>query len=271
MADTLYQQIADDLRAQIESGKLKRGQQLETELELRERYGASRNTVRDAIRQLLTLGLVVTRAGKGTFVAEKIVPFVTTLTADPATGDSLVYQYQANELGRKPFSSGVTVEIQGATAGVAAELGLPEGAQVVSRNQKRYIDETPWSMQTSFYPMGLALKADQLLSVGNIESGAVKYLADTLGLRQVGYRDWITVRAPDANEVRFFNLPEDGRVAIFEIFRTAFDQTGTPMRVTVTVFPADRNQFIAMTGEVQAPQGKPDVKEQPAPTPGDGT
>jgi GntR family transcriptional regulator len=271
MAETLYQQIADDLRAQIESGKLKPGQQLETELELRERWGASRNTVRDAIRQLLTLGLVVTRPGKGTFVVERIAPFVTTLTGDPATGDSLVYQYQVSQHGRKPSSSGVVVEIQKANTGIAAELGLPEGAQVVSRHQKRYIDETPWSMQTSFYPMGLALKADELLSAGDIEQGAVKYLADTLGLRQVGYRDWITVRAPDANEVRFFNLAEDGRVAIFEVFRTAFDQTGTPTRVTVTVFPADRNQFIAMTGEVQTPQVKADAKEQLPPPPGDGT
>ena len=110
-------------------------------------------------------------------------------------------------------------------------------------------------MQTSFYPMGLALKgANDLLLAGNIEQGAVKYLADTLGLRQVGYRDWITVRTPDANEARFFNVPPDGRVAVFEIFRTAFDQTGTPMRVTVTVFPTDRNQFIVTIGDVPAPQ-----------------
>ena len=103
--------------------------------------------------------------------------------------------------------------------------------------------------------MGLALKgANDLLLAGNIELGAVKYLADSLGLRQVGYRDWITVRAPDATEARFFNLPPDGRVAVFEVFRTAFDQTGTPMRVTVTVFPTDRNQFIVTTGDVPAPQ-----------------
>ncbi len=255
MADPKYQQIADDLRTQIESGKLKPGQQLETELDLRERYGASRNTVRDAIRRLMTLGLVVTRPGQGTFVMEKIAPFVTTLTADPGTGDSLVYQYQVSQRGRSPSSSGVQVEIQKADAGVAAELGVPENTQVVSRHQKRYIDETPWSMQTSFYPMGLALKgAGDLLVAGDIEQGAVKYLADTLGLRQVGYRDWITVRAPDDNEARFFNLPDDGRVAVFEIFRTAFDQTGTPMRVTVTVFPADRNQFISTTGHVPVPR-----------------
>ena len=261
MAGPMYQQIADDLRAEIESGKLKPGQQLETELELRERWGASRNTVRDAIRQLLTLGLVVTRPGKGTFVVEKIAPFVTTLTADPGTGDSLVYQDQVSRHGRKPSSSGVVVEIQKANAGIAAELGIPEGAQVVSRHQKRYIDETPWSMQTSFYPMGLALKADELLSAGDIEQGAVKYLADILGLRQVGYRDWITVRAPDATEAVFFNLPQDGRVGVFHITRTMFDQTHTPMRVTVTAFPTDRNQFIVNVGHVPEPLSSPDEGE----------
>ena len=37
---------------------------------------------------------------------------------------------------------------------------------------------------------------------------------------------------------------------MFEIFRTGFDQTGTPLRVTVTVWPADRNQFIVDIGDV---------------------
>jgi len=255
MADPMYRQIAEDLRAQIESAKLRPGQQLETELELRERYGASRNTVRDAIKWLMNLGLVETRPGQGTYVVEKIAPFVTTLSGDPGTGDSKVFQRQASQHGRIASLSEVQVEIQKAGAGVSAELGIPEGNQVVSRHQRRYIDDTPWSMQTSFYPMGLALKgANDLLLAGNIEQGAVKYLADTLGLRQVGYRDWITVRTPDANEARFFNVPPDGRVAVFEIFRTAFDQTGTPMRVTVTVFPTDRNQFIVTIGDVPAPQ-----------------
>ena len=99
----------------------------------------------------------------------------------------------------------------------------------------------------------------------------MKYLADTLGLRQVGYRDWITVRAPDGNEARFFNLADDGRVAVFEIFRTAFDQTGTPMRVTITVFPTDRNQFIAMTGAVPAPKTTADADGEQSVPPNDET
>jgi DNA-binding GntR family transcriptional regulator len=82
----------------------------------------------------------------------------------------------------------------------------------------------------------------------------VRYLEETFDLKQSGYLDWITVRAPDSNEVSFFELPGDGRVPVFEIFRSAFDQNGRPMRLTVTAFAADRNQFIVNVGKVPAPQ-----------------
>ena len=261
MANPMYRQIAEDLREQIESGTLKPGRQLPTEPELREQYGASRNTVRDAIKWLATLGLVETRPGQGTFVVRKIDPFVTTLTADPRKGPggdiTVTAQYgedssaEPEEAKREIFSSEPQVEIQKAIEDVATSLRIAVGSQVISRHQRRYVDGTPWALQTSFYPMGFVIKgADRLIEAGDIEIGTVKYLAQTLGLRQVAYRDWITVRAPDANEAQFFNVPQDGRIGVFEISRTAFDQTGTPMRLTVSVYPTDRNQFIVNVGEV---------------------
>jgi GntR family transcriptional regulator len=255
MANPMYRQIAEDLREQIESGQLQPGQQLPTELELRERHGASRNTVRDAIKWLMNLGLVETRAGQGTFVVQKMAPFVTTLSGEPGTGEGVTYHFHVSRHGRKPSSTDPQVEIQKANDGVATELRLKEGAPVISRHEKRFIDGTPWSMQTSFYPQGFVLQgAARLLSADNITEGVVQYLGETLGLKQVGYRDWITVRSPNVTEADFFKLPQDGRVAVFENFRTAFDQTGTPMRVTVTVFPTDRNQFIVEIGDVPEPQ-----------------
>src|SRR3984893_7442574 len=80
----VYRLLADDLRKKIESGELGHGTQLPTELELREQYDASRNTVRDAVKLLLTRGLVETRPGQGTFVVQTIDPFITTL--DSVTG-----------------------------------------------------------------------------------------------------------------------------------------------------------------------------------------
>ena len=69
----------------------------------------------------------------------------------------------------------------------------------------RYIDGIPWSMQTSFYPMDFITKgATRLLMAEDIDEGAVRYLGETIGVKQVGYRDWITARVPDTNEQSFF-------------------------------------------------------------------
>jgi GntR family transcriptional regulator len=139
------------------------------------------------------------------------------------------------------------VEVQVPTAEIVMRLRIPTGAPVVVRHQIRLIDSTPWSLQTSFYPMELVRAgADRLMMADDISGGTVRYLEQTLGLRQVGYRDWITARTPDQNEVSFFGIPHDAMV--FEIFRTAFDQNGKPMRVTVTVFPTDRNRHTAAGG-----------------------
>ena len=263
MADPMYRRIADSLRDEIESGQLGPGSQLPTELELRERFHASRNTIRDAIKSLISLGLVVSRPGQGTFVTQRIDPFVTTMSADPRTGfgggEGTTYLSQVSEQHRRPTTTEPRVEVQAAVGEIAARLRVDEGTQLVSRHEQRFIDETPWSFQTSFYPMSFVMQgANRLLEASGISPGTVAYLQETLGLKQTGYRDWITMRAPDLNEVTFFRIPGDGRVPVFEVIRTAFDQTGTPMRVTVTVFPADRNQFIVDVGDVPAPQLGPD-------------
>ena len=60
------------------------GEKLPSEMEFREGYNnASRNTIRDAIKRLTSLGLVETKPGQGTFVTMRIVPFVTELSGDP--------------------------------------------------------------------------------------------------------------------------------------------------------------------------------------------
>lgn len=255
MPDPIYRKIADDLRQKIESGALEPGTQLATEDELKDEYGASRNTIRDAVKWLISWGLVETRPGKGTFVIEKADPFITTLSAEPGTGlgggEGASYLSEVTQHDREASLTDPQVEMQRAVGVVAEHLQLDDGTFVVSRHQKRFIDEIPWSLQTSFYPRGLIARgADRLLEPEDIPEGTVKYLQKELGLKQVGYRDWIIVRTPDETETEFFKLPQDGRVAVFEISRTAYDQTGSPMRLTVTIFPTDRNQFIVNDGQV---------------------
>ena len=253
MPESMYKQIAEDLRLKIESGVLGHGDQLPTEIELRSEYEASRNTVRDAIKLLITRGLVETRPGQGTFVIGKIDPYVTILTgeADASAGDGDIYKQEVKAKLRKPFTTDPRVEIQQASGVVADGLEVASGTTVVSRHQQRFIDDIPFSLQTSFYPISLVERgATKLIQAADIPQGTVAYLHSEFGLNQVGYRDKVTVRAPDTNETGFFKLPDDGRVAVFDVRRTAFDQDGRPFRLTVSVYPTDRNQFTINVGQV---------------------
>lgn len=65
---TRYKKIAEDLIGRIRSGRVPVGDVLPGELQLMDEFGASRHTIRDALRQLEELGLVERRRGVGTRV-----------------------------------------------------------------------------------------------------------------------------------------------------------------------------------------------------------
>lgn len=66
-----YQLVAQALIDDINSGRYEIGDLLPTEAELCEQFNVSRYTVREALRQLSDLGLIIRQAGVGTRLVEK--------------------------------------------------------------------------------------------------------------------------------------------------------------------------------------------------------
>ena len=250
-----YQVIADDLRQQIESGALKRESKLPTEGVLEKKYNASRNTVREALNILVAEHLLEKRGGReGNWVTKAHVPFVTTLSTDPKTGlggggeEGATYPEVVHEQGREARADVPEVKVVKCPRDIAVGLSVSTGENVVSRHQDRYIDGTIWTRQTSYYPLEWVNRgAASLLVPEDIPEGTVKYL-ETINLKQEGYRDLISARLPDDKERTLFNLTHSHTV--IEVFRTSFAEDGTPIRVTVTVFPSDRNQIAYNIGTV---------------------
>lgn len=69
----MYLQIANVLKQEILSGKIKPGEKIGSERELEERFQVSKITIRKAVEILGKEGLVLTSQGKGTFVKPKKV------------------------------------------------------------------------------------------------------------------------------------------------------------------------------------------------------
>ena len=182
----MYLKIAADIREQIDTGALGRGAQLPTEADLSETYCASRNTISAAIKCLTSQGLVETRPGQGRFVTMRIDPLVTMLSGDAhALGgaEGAMYLSDVGMTHRRTSFSYPKVEVQVPPTEISRRLRIAPRAPVVSRHQARYVDEIPWSLQTSFYPMDFINKgATRLLLAEDIVEGAVTYLAEALGI-----------------------------------------------------------------------------------------
>lgn len=87
--------VFEQLRDSIFRGHLKPGEQLLPERDLAETMQVSRTSVRNAIIQLITMGYLETRQGKGTFVVERDVsdsnnPFASIISPGRSTVDELL-------------------------------------------------------------------------------------------------------------------------------------------------------------------------------------
>jgi GntR family transcriptional regulator len=237
-----YHRIADDLRGQIERGELEPGQQLPTEFELVERYEASRNTIRLALRRLTDEGLIIAGQGRGSFVRHALTPAVWDWSVLESRArhqtDERGDQWASivAESGRQPRQE-VRVSIRRPPAEVAERLGLdPETALTVVRERVRIVDQDPYALADSYFPEELVRGTALMLPEDVSAPGGV--LA-SVGLIQARYRDEITVRMPTRAEIEKLSLPSATPVAVH--MRTGYDENDRPLRVMITILPGDRH------------------------------
>jgi GntR family transcriptional regulator len=124
--------------------------------ELGERYQVSRNTVRLALGLLANEGIISTTPGRGTFVRERVALTYYASRAQaadrPDDWHTGAYFTEVRQQGRQP-SQAFEIRIESASLAVAERLGVEEGQAVVVRRMIRYVDDEPWSIQDSSFPM----------------------------------------------------------------------------------------------------------------------
>lgn len=70
-----WRTVGDAITEEIRAGRFGPGGKLPAELDLAERYGVARQTVRRAIQQLQSDGIVRSEHGRGTFVTERVFEY----------------------------------------------------------------------------------------------------------------------------------------------------------------------------------------------------
>lgn len=144
MSENTYLQLKEDLIAEIMRGAYKPHDRLPSQRELGEEYGLSHMTVRRAINELISEGVIYARQGRGLFVAE------------PKQEAELGPQYSFTEdmamRGMKASSRVLEASIISASTMLANTLQVVIGAPLFYLQRLRLADGEPMAIQTAYLP-----------------------------------------------------------------------------------------------------------------------
>ncbi len=136
-----YYQIAEILRNQISEGLQNPGDQLPTEEALSRTHNVSRGTVREAIRVLVSDGLIRREQGRGTFVALPQQPASTFFTLSSFEDDM-------RRQDRQPSSRVLAAEVIPAVPEVAHRLEIAVEEPVLHIVRLQLVDGQPMIHET---------------------------------------------------------------------------------------------------------------------------
>jgi DNA-binding GntR family transcriptional regulator len=223
----LYFQLAEQLEAAIVAGTLAPGSRLENEVQLADRCGLSRPTVRQAIQHLVDKGLLVRKRGVGTQVVQAQVRRRIELT-------SLYDDLAAAQ--RSPRTQVLELSTVPAGDEIAKDLGLPPGTPVVRLRRLRLSDSEPLALLTNHLPADIvSLTAERLEEHGLYETLRAAGVNLRIANQTIGARGATTAEAALLDERR--------GVPLLTMTRTAFDDKGRAIEYGTHVYRASRYSF----------------------------
>jgi GntR family transcriptional regulator len=227
----LYARVETVLAGEITDGDLKVGDQLPTEDSLIARFGVSRITVRRAIQNLVSRGLVEIRRGKGTFVAApKITQDLKELSG---------FVEDMHVLGHKPTARVIGKEIVTANATVARQLSLTRGERVVRIRRVRLADGVPLSFDETYLPLEIGKK----IITNNLKVEPIFSLLERkydVPLIEAEYK----LDAVAAEKEVATALKVKPRSPIFRIERTSYSTGSHPVDYETLYYRGDLVRFV---------------------------
>lgn len=228
--DPLYTQLKDSLTSDISAGRYTPHQRLPSERELSVHYHVSRMTVRQALLELAREGMIYTRTGKGTFVAEpKIDQRLRTLSG---------FTQDVTARGGRASSRVLEFKIVPAPSDIATALRLSPGTEVVMLSRLRLADGDPLAIETAYVPAEMFpgildhdFSVESLYSVLESDYGCILTQAEQ------------TFEAALAGKREAELLEIVSPAAIFKIQRLSMTRDGMPIEYVLSAYRGDRYKF----------------------------
>lgn len=209
----LYFQIAEHLRHQMRTRKMRQGDLLTTDERVQEQFKVSRATARKAIDELVDEGLVERVTGKGTFLTEPRlqVPL-------PAM---LSFTEELERRGMRPSTRVVSVGWVPVSERAAQALGLETRMRVLRLERIRYADGKPILQTVDILPERLGI------GPGEDFSGSLYKLMESRGIRLAECQNLIEAAVTNRRLSELLQVKKG--FPVLALRRTSYDTEGQPV------------------------------------------
>lgn len=227
-----YEEIAEDIRQSILSGKYNPNEQLPLEKEMCEQYGVSRITIKKAVDELVAQGLVIKRRGSGTFVKAVDDHDVQELSmAKQFAG------FSETNRGKIVKSEVIEFEVIHPTVEIATKLKITCDDFVYNIVRVRYADDKPCVMEYTYMPITLipGIKMDIL------KKSVYKYIEESLNLKIKSAHRTIRAVSPSDLEKQWLEVTEIS--PILEVEQVGFLDNGQPFEYSTAHHRGDICEF----------------------------
>ena len=235
MSETRYAQVARDLAEGIRTGRFPVGSLLPTEFELCDQYGASRHTVRSALKELQELGLVSRRKKAGTRVEA--------VTATSGYRQSLASVEDLVQFGSAHVRVVREIEDVVADRALAKEIGCAPGSRWLRISSLRLNGEpnaAPIGWTDVYVDAAYAELRDIVRECPDVLISSL--IESRFGRRIAEIRQEIQAVLLPAKLAE--ELGAEAGTAALKIIRRYVDHAGETFEITVTIHPAERFAFM---------------------------
>jgi GntR family phosphonate transport system transcriptional regulator len=231
----VYQQIADELRQNIRHDIYQVGDRLPTEMQLAERFGVNRHTLRQAIGLLRQEGVVRVDRGRGTFVVSPVISY--------PIGKRVRYNDSLKAQGFHPNVKVLQTVEMIATGTIAETLEVQEGSPVLLLERLSLADNQPISLCSSYFPGHRVPAFLQHLSPESVSiSMLMKEYYNFDHLRRITRISAQPVKPQDA---QLMELPLSAPILMVQSVN--INQYGEVIEYGITRFRGDRMELVFET------------------------
>ena len=227
----IYSQLKEMVREKIEAGIWPPGTLIPSERDFCEQFGISRMTVRQALGELVSEGMVVREKGKGTFVAQpRLRQRLTRLTG---------FSEDMLARGKQPGACVLRVERVAAKPTAARALGILPSEEVILVERLRLADGEPVALEASY------LHFDGMEEVIGLplDGSLYRLLTERFGIHPLRAEQEIEATLATGREMDLLKL--EPSKPVLRNRRTTYDAEGRPFEYAESVYRGDRYTFYA--------------------------